>query len=150
MPVSEMKTLYKNCIFTPTHLMQYGFDDTGTKPNGVTVSAGGQKLFVYFSDWQTHRKVAGLLVLHAAYKTAKGIGAGVTSGQLKTAFPSVKVVPNMMLPAFQIAFTGVPGKPGLEYVFYKQKDLGSYLVADEPAKLTVRDAKISWIQIYPH
>ena len=150
MPVSELKSLYKTCTFTPTHLMQYGFDDTDAKPNGVAVSYGGQKLFVYFADWQTHRRVACLLAFHSAYKTVKGIRVGATSGQLAAAVPGVRVVPNMMLPVFQTAFAGKLEKPGLEYIFFKQKDLGNYVVADEPAKLVVRDAKISWIQVYPH
>ena len=48
-------------------------------------------------------KVAGLLVFHPTYKTASGLHAGSTARELKAALPNVQVVPNMMLPAFQIA-----------------------------------------------
>ena len=146
MPIAKLKELYKGCSFVPTHMLKYGFDDTDHKPNGVTVSSGSQKLFVYYLDGQTKR-VAGLLALHAAYKTASGICVGSTASQLKTMNPVVRVVPNMMLPVFQVAFAGDVEKPGIEYIFYKQKDLGRYEVADEPAPLIASNARISWLQI---
>jgi hypothetical protein len=147
MPVVQLKELYKGCTFVPTHMIQYGFDDTSNKRGGVTVSSKGRKLFLYFMDWQTKKKVAGILAFHPAYRTAKGIHAGSTSGELKAAQSSVQVVPNMMLPVFQIAFIGEVGEPGIEYIFYQQKELGKYVVADEPVKIAVTDAKISWIQV---
>ena len=150
MPVTKLKELYKGCTFTPAHLAAYGFDDTSNKPGGILVSSAGQKLFLYFADWQTKKKVAGILAFHPAYKTVKGIHAGSTSGQLKAAIPTIKVVPNIMMPVFQIAFAGEVGAPGIEYVFFKQKNIGKYVLADEPGKITVLNAPVSWIQIYPH
>ena len=147
MPVAKLKELYKGCTFTPVHLLPYGFDDTNAKPGGVLVKSGSQRLFLYFADWQTKKKVAGLLAFHPAYKTAIGVHVGTTSGQLKTVLPTVQVVPNMMLPEFQIAFSGSMEKPGLEYIFLKQPELGKYVVADEPTHITVTTGRISWIQI---
>ena len=147
MSVTKLKELYKGCTFVPTHLLQYGFDDTEAKPNGVTVSSGSQRLFLYFLDWQTKKKVAGILAFHPAYRTAQGMHVGSTSGELRASQPSVRIVPNMMLPVFQIAFAGDVEKPGIEYIFYKQKELGKYVVADEPTKITVANAKIAWLQI---
>ena len=147
MPVARLKELYKGCTFTPVHLLAYGFDDTNSKPSGIMVKAGRQQLFLYFADWQTKKKVACLLAFHSAYKTANGIHVGSTSGQLKTFLPTVQAVPNMMLPDFQIAFSGAVEKPGLEYIFFKQPELGKYVVADEPTKITMSNDRISWIQI---
>ena len=146
MPVVRLKELYKGCSFVPTHMLPYGFDDTDRKPSGVTVSSNGQKLFIYYLDGQT-KKIAGLLVLHIMYKTAGGIHVGSTASQLKMAYPAVRVVPNMMLPVFQIAFVGDLEKPGIEYIFYKQKSLGKYEIADEPALLIASNAKIAWLQL---
>ena len=53
----------------------------------------------------------------------------------------------MMLPVFQTAFAGDMEKPGIEYIFYKQKELGKYVVADEPTEITIGNAAISWIQV---
>ncbi|MBF9142117.1 hypothetical protein [Hymenobacter properus] len=150
MPIAQLRQLYKGCTFTPVHLLAYGFDDTNAKPGGVMVKKGSQQLFLYFPDWQTKQKVAGLLAFHPSYKTAKGIHPGSTSGQLKTALPTVRVVPNMMLPTFQIAFVGDVEKPGIEYIFSKQPALAKYVVADEPTKLTAPNGRISWIQIHPN
>ena len=147
MPVTKLKEFYKGCTFTPVHLLAYGFDDTNTNPSGIMVKSGNQQLFLYFVDWQTKKKVACLLAFHPAYKTANGINVGSNSGQLKTALPTVKVVPNMMLPKFQTAFSGDLEKPGLEYMFFKQPELGKYIVVDEPTKITVSNGRISWIQI---
>ncbi|MFC6224159.1 hypothetical protein ACFP2F_12985 [Hymenobacter artigasi] len=147
MPVAKLKELYRGCTFTPVHLLAYGFDDTNAKPGGMVVKSGNQQLFLYFVDWQTKKKVACLLAFHPAYKTANGIHAGSTSGQLKTALPTVQVVPNMMLPKFQTAFSGDLEKPGLAYIFFKQPELGKYTVADEPTKITASNGRISWIQI---
>jgi hypothetical protein len=146
MPVARLKELYKGCSFAPTHMLPYGFDDTDRKPNGVTVSSGNQKLFIYYLDGRT-KKIAGLLALHTVYKTAGGIHVGSTASQLKMANPAVRVVPNMMLPVFQTAFVGDLEKPGIEYIFYKQKSLGKYEIADEPAPLIASNAKIAWLQL---
>lgn len=146
MPITRLKELYKGCSFVPTHMLPYGFDDTDRKPNGVTVSSGSQKLFIYYLNGQT-KKIAGLLALHTAYKTVGGIHVGSTASQLKTVNPAVRVVPNMMLPVFQTAFVGDLEKPGIEYIFYKQKNLGKYEIADEPAPLIASNAKIAWLQL---
>ena len=147
MPVTQLKEVYKGCTFMPTHMMQYGFDDTNSKPSGVMVSSNGQKLFLYLVDWQTKKKVSGLLAFHPAYQTARRIHVGSTSGELKASQATVRVVPNMMLPVFQTAFAGDVEKPGIEYIFYKQKELGKYVIADEPTEITVANAKIAWLQI---
>ena len=143
----QLKTLYVGCSFAPVHLLQFGFDDTDQKPNGIAVSHNKQRLFIYFLDWQTKKRIAGLLAFHPAYKTASGVHAGSTVSALKAAVPKVQVVPNMMLPAFQIAFAGRIGNNSIEYIFYKQNDLGKYEVADEPVPLTRSNAKIAWLQI---
>lgn len=150
MSITQLRELYKDCTFTPMHMLAYGFDDTGAKPSGIMVKKGNQQLFLYFADWQTHKKVAGLLAFHPAYKTARGIHPGSTSGQLQAALPAVQVVPNMMLPDFQVAFVGNVESPGVEYIFYKQPALAKYVVADEPTKLTAPNGRISWIQIHPN
>lgn len=147
MTEARLKILYKNCSFTPVHLLPFGFDDTDQKPNGVAVSRDKQRLFIYFLDGIARKKVAGLLAFHPAYKTAGGIHAGSTASELKAALPKVHVVPNMMLPVFQTAFVGDLEKPGIEYIYYKQRDLGKYEVADEPAPLIASNAKIAWLQL---
>ncbi len=147
MSVAQLREMYKGCTFTPVHLLAYGFDDTEAKPSGIMVKKGSQQLFLYFADWQTHKKVACLLALHPAYKTASGIHPGSTSGQLKAALPAVQAVPNMMLPEFQVAFVSDVETPRVEYVFFKQPALAKYEVADEPTKLTAANGRISWIQI---
>ncbi|MFD2721602.1 hypothetical protein ACFST9_23000 [Hymenobacter monticola] len=147
MSIAQLQELYKGCTFTPVHLLAYGFDDTEAEPSGIMVKKGSRQLFLYFADWQTHKKVAALLAFHPAYKTARGIHTGSTSGQLKAALPAVQVVPNMMLPEFQIAFVGDVETPGLEYVFRKQPVLAKYTMADAPTKLTAANGRISWIQI---
>lgn len=149
MPVTKLKELYKGCTFVPTHLIQYGFDDTEAKPNGVIVSSGSQRLFLYFLDWQTKKKVAGILAFHPAYRTAQGIHVGSTSGELKAALPAIRTVPNVEYPGFQLAFLE---KSAIVYDFLGQKDLGpqdpnNY---DSPVPITIKTRKISWIQVYPH
>ena len=147
MPIAQLKELYKGCTFTPVHLLAYGFDDTDAKPNGIMVKKDSQQLFLYFADWQTKKKVACLLAFHPAYKTANGLHAGSNSGQLEKVLPTAQAVLNLMLPEFQIAFVGRVDKPGLEYIFFKQPNLGKYVVADEPTKITAVNGRISWIQI---
>jgi len=151
MPISKLKELYKGYTFTPTYMASYGFDDPTDKPNGVTVSFGRQKLFVYFADWETHKKVAGLLAFHPAYKTGQGIHPGATSGQLRTVLPATRVVPNMLLPNIEMAFVSQreDENPAVQYIFFKQGHIGKYIIADTPVKIAVANARISWIQVYP-
>ncbi|RAK65308.1 hypothetical protein [Hymenobacter edaphi] len=150
MSTAQLKKLYKGCAFSPTSMAAYGFDEHESKPSGVTVSYAGKKLFVYFPDWKTKKQLAGLIALHPAYRTAKGIHVNSTSGQLKAALPGVVVVPNMMDANLEVAFSGSVEKPGIQYVFYKQGNVGNYVVADTPVKISVSNAKITWIQVYPH
>lgn len=150
MPIARLRELYKGCAFAPTHLAAYGFDGEDPKPGGVTVSYAGKKLFVYFPDWQTKKQLAGLIALHPAYRTAQGIHVTSTSGQLKAALPGVLVVPNMLDANIEMAFSGSVEKPGIEYVFYNQGNVGNYVVVDTPVKISVSNAKITWIQVYPH
>jgi len=150
MTLAKLKVLYPGCTFTPTHLARYGFDDYDSKPNGVTVSYGKQKLFVYFSDWQTRKKIVCLIALHPAYQTVQGIHVGSTSGQLKAKLPAIKVVPNMIMQDIEIAFVGENSDLSTNYVFFRQGNVGKYVVADEPVRITALNAKISWIQVYPH
>ncbi|GAA3991215.1 hypothetical protein GCM10022407_39570 [Hymenobacter antarcticus] len=149
MLATELKEAYRNCTFSPTYLVKYGFDEYESKPNATLVSSSSQKLFVFWVNRQT-KKVAGLIALHPAYRTAQGIHVGSTSGQLKTRFPSMRVVPNMMMQEIQMAFLGEVSATGIEYAFYKQQPVGKYIVADEPVKIPAFNAKISWIQIYPN
>ena len=81
----QLKTLYVGCSFAPVHLLPFGFDDTDQKPNGIAVSHNKQRLFIYFLDWQTKKRIAGLLAFHPAYKTASGVHAGSTASALKAA-----------------------------------------------------------------
>ena len=149
MLVAKLKETYKGCTFSPTYLVKYGFDEYEDKPNATLITSGGQKLLVFWVDTQT-KKVAGLIALHPAYQTAQGIHVGSTSGQLKTVFPAMRVVPNMMMQEIEMAFLGEVGKPGIEFAFFKQEHVGKYLVADEPVKIAAANAKISWIQVFPN
>ena len=151
MPVSQLKALYKGCTFAPVHLAQFGFDDYGAKPNAVAVSYNRQRLFVYFPHGQTG-KVAGFFVFHPAYKTAKGIHAGSTSGQLKAALPAATVGPNEMMTEMQIAAIdrGDEQLPIVQYIFNKQGFLGKNKDSIAPSEIAVLNAKISWIQVFPN
>jgi hypothetical protein len=152
MRVTKLKDLYKGCTFTPAHLATYGFDDTSNKLGGVLVSSAGQKLFLYFEDWQTRKKVAGILVFHPAYKTVKGIHVGFTAGQLRAALPAVRVGPSELMEGMQIAAvaTGESEKMGLQYIFYKQGTIGKNKDSIEPSAIAATKAKISWIQVFPN
>jgi hypothetical protein len=149
MPLIKLKEAYSGCTFSAAYLSNYGFDEYGAKPNATLVSRDGQKLFVFWLNTQT-KKVAGLIVLSAAYQTKQGIHVGSTSGQLKKAFPAIRAVPNMLMQEIEMAFVGEVGMPGIEYAFFKQGHLGKYLVADEPANVTAPNAKISWVQVFPN
>lgn len=146
MPVARLQEVYKGCTFKPTYLVEYGFDDFGDKPGGVLVAQGKQKLFVYFAGGGT-RRVAGLLALHPAYCTGVGLHPGSTSGQLKARLPAVRVVQNVMVAGTQIAFADEAGRQSISYVFQNQPDVGVYVLADEPVKITLTTARISWIQV---
>lgn len=152
MSAIKLKEAYNGFTFTPTYLAKYGFDGGSGKPDAVTVSRSGQKLFVYFLDWQTKKKVAGLIVLHSAYQTANKVHVGSTSAQLKVAIPTVKVAPDEILPEMEIAQieTREDQKPGLQYIFYKQGTIGKLKDSMEPSEIAKPNAKISWIQIYPN
>ena len=149
MPVTQLKEVYKGCTFVPTHLMKYGFDDTDAKPNGVIVSRGSQRLFLYFLDGQTKKKVAGILAFHPAYRTVQEIHVGSTSGELKAVLPAIRTVSNVEYPGFQLAFLE---KSAIEYDFLGREELGpqdpnNY---DSPVPIIVKTQRISWIQVYPH
>lgn len=152
MSAIKLKEAYNGFTFTPTYLAKYGFDGGSGKPDAVMVSSNGQKLFIYFLDWQMKKKVAGLIVLHSAYRTANKIHVGSTSAQLKQALPAVKVAPGETLPKMEIAQieTMDEQKPGLQYIFYKQGTIGKLKDSMEPSEIAKLIAKISWIQIYPN
>lgn len=152
MPVAKLKELYKGYTLSPDYMSRYGFDELTGKPDAMLVSMGKDNLFLYFTGYDVvgdkmidKNKVAGLLVFHPAYQTAKGIHVGSMSGQLKTALPTVRVGLSPLAPAMQIA-----SSDGLDYIFCNQGHVGKYVVADEPVKIAVATAKISWIQVYPH
>ena len=148
----KVKEAYNGFTFTPTYLAKYGFDGGSGKPDAVMVSRYGQKLFIYFLDWQTKKKVAGLIVLHPAYQTANKIHVGSTSAQLKQALSTVTVAPAETMPGMEIAQLerGEEQKPGLQYIFYKQGTIGKLKDSMEPSEIAKLNAKISWIQIYPN
>ena len=151
MTVGKLKEFYKGCTFTPIHLGQFGFDDYGTKLNAMSVSYNRQRLFVFFPVAQAS-KVAGFFVFHPAYKTAKGIHAGTTSGQLKTALPGVRVGPNELMTEMQIAAIEMEKErlPTVQYIFDKQGFLGKDKDSIVPSEIAVLTAKISWIQVFPN
>lgn len=148
MPAAKLKELYKGCLFTPTYLAKYGFDGGSGKPDAVTVSSAGRKLFIYFLNWQT-KKAAGFIVLSPAYKTAAGIHVGSTSGQLKAAVPAVRVGPHEFVENQQIASAGTEEHLGLEYIF-QRGPMGKNSDSMEASEIATLDAKVSWILIKPN
>ena len=152
MSVIKLKEAYNGFTFTPIFLAKYGFNGGSGKPDAVTVGSNGQKLFIYFLDWQTKKKVAGLIVLHPAYRTTNKIHVGSTSAQLKQALPAVKVAPGETMPEMEIAQIekGEEQKPGLQHIFYKQGPIGKLKDSIEPSETAKLNAKVSWIQIYPN
>ena len=147
MPVAKLKETYTGCFFTPTYLAKYGFDGGTGKPDAVTVSRVGQKLFLYFLNEQT-RKVSGFIVLNPVYKTAAGIHVGSTSGQLKAAVPAVRVAPHEFVENLQIASAGTEEHIGLQYIF-QRGPMGKNQDSMEPSEIAAPSAKVSWILIKP-
>lgn len=147
MTVAKLKEAYNGCLFTPTYLAKYGFDGGSGKPDAVTVSSAGQKLFIYFLNWQT-KKASGFIVLSPVYKTAAGVHVGSTSGQLKAAVPAVRVGPHEFVENQQIASAGTEEHLGLEYVF-QRGPMGKNRDSIEPSEIATPSAKISWILIKP-
>ena len=148
MSATKLKETYKGCLFTPTYLAKYGFDGGSGKPDAVTVSSAGQKLFIYFLNWQT-KKASGFIVLSPAYKTAAGIHVGSTSGQLKAAVPAVWVGPHEFVENQQIASAGTEEHQGLEYIF-QRGPMGRNRDSIEPSEIAISSAKVSWILIKPN
>jgi hypothetical protein len=148
MPAAKLKETYKGCSFTSTYLVKYGFDGGNGKPDAVTVSSAGQKLFIYFLSEQT-KKVSGFIVLHPTYKTAAGIHVGSTSGQLKAAVPAVRVAPHEFVENMQIASAGTEEHIGLEYIF-QRGPMGKNRDSMEPSEIATPSAKVSWILIKPN
>ena len=154
MPVATLKALYKGCTFTPVHLGTFGFDDYGPELNAVAVSCNRRKLFVFFPG-EKAGKVAGIFALHPAYKTARGIHVGMTSGQLKSILPAVRVGPNELVLEMQLAAVkrvekGVEKQPIIQYIFNNQGILGKNKDAIDPSEIAVLNARISWIQVFPN
>ena len=151
MPLLKLKETYKGCTFSPDYLSKYGFDEYGNKPNATLVSRDGHKLFVFWLNTQT-KKVAGFFVLSAAYHTAQGIHVGSTAGQLKKVVPAVRVGPNELNTEMQIAGIerGEYEKTGIQYIFNIQGILGKDKDSIVPSTIAVPNAKISWIQVFPH
>lgn len=152
MSAIKMKEACTGFSFTPAYLAKYGFDGGGNKPDAITVSRNGQALFIHFLDWQTKKKVAGLIGLHPTYQTANKIHVGSTSAQLKQALLIVTVAPAETLPGMEIAQIEKreDQKPSLQYMFYKQGTIGKRKDSMESSKIAKLNVKISWIQIYPN
>ena len=148
MTSAKLKEAYKGCTFSPTYLVKYGFDGGSGKPDAVTVSSAGQKLFIYFLSEQI-KKISGFIVLHPTYKTAAGIHVGSTSGQLKAAVPAVRVAPHEFVENMQIASAGTEEHIGLEYIF-QRGPMGNNRDSMEPSEIATPSAKVFWILIKPN
>lgn len=147
MTAAKLREVYKRFQFTQTYLTKYGFDGGSGKPDAVTVSSAGQKLFIYFLNEQT-KKASGFIVLNPAYKTAAGIHVGSTSEQLKTAVSEIKVAPHEFVENTQIASAGTEEHTGLQYIF-KRGPMGKDRDSMESSEIVVPNAEVSWILIKP-
>lgn len=146
MPVSELKALYKGCIFEPRSMVLYGYtrDKKNVKPTALCVKYRGKELFVAnIYDGM----VWDLIVLADRYKTAEGMYVGATTYMLKNALPGLKVEHTGWDYAFQIVTNSK--EETINYWFKNAEDLGNYDVVKgiDDVPLRASTATINWIEV---
>lgn len=155
MPVAELRKIYQGYSFTPAYFGSYGYDEWPDKPDAVIVSKGKNKLFLYYTSYDTfpdrivYRKdVAVLIALNSGYHTSQSLHVGSTTGALRKAFPAIQVaIDAMSSNNIQIATTS---GSTYEYGFLGQPELGRHRPNHfgDNALLTVNTGKISWIVVH--
>ena len=148
MQTTELRKVYQGCTFKPVFVARYGWYGEGDKPSGIQVTQGNQPIFVYFEDKEKPGKISGLIALHAAYRTAKNIGVGSTSGALRTALPGITIGQDLMDDYQQNLQVASVKRSAISYAFAKQKDVGRY-TKDFTSPIVVSAARISWITVFP-
>ena len=155
MPIAELRKIYQDYNFTPAYFGSYGYDEWPDKPDAVIVSKGRNKLFLYYTSYDTfpdriiYRKdVAVLISLNPSYRTSEGLHVGSTSGALRKAFPTIQVATDVMS-SDNIQIATVSGST-TEYGFWGQPELGKHKpnTFGDNAPLSVGTGKISWIVIH--